>query len=149
MEVFVRGARSSSRDRSAAQCVPLNEIPPLDDSQKAEAQRMNVSEEKFARIAYAEHIWQQRMAQRILRFGCWLNGKVEQQNPDCQIETIELDTWAGRLQIKALVDEEIVEFEMDEDLVERFMTTGSAESEKAIFRLLEVNLPRQRMAKAS
>jgi hypothetical protein len=38
---------------------------------------------------------------------------------------------------------------MDEDLVEQFLITGSAELEKSIFRLLEINLPQQRVARAS
>jgi hypothetical protein len=127
----------------------LNEIPLLDDSQKAEARRGNVSEEEFARITYAEHLWQQRMLQRLLRFGRWLNVKVEERSPGSQIEAVELNTLAGRLEVKAQADGETVDFEIDEDLVERFLTTGSNEAEKSLFRLLDVFLPQQQVAKAS
>ena len=149
MEVFVRGARSSRQDWAQAHSVPLNEIPLLDDSQKAEARRGNVSEEEFARITYAEHLWQQRTLQRLLRFGRWLNVKVEERSPGSQIEAVELNTLAGRLEVKAQADGETVDFEIDEDLVERFLTTGSNEAEKSLFRLLDVFLPQQQVAKAS
>ena len=149
MEVFVRGARSGRQEWAQAHSAPLNDIPPLDDSQKAEARRVNVSEEEFARIAYAEHLWQQRTLQRLLRFGRWLNVKVEERSPGSQIEAVELNTLAGKLVIKAQADRETVDFEIDEDLVERFLTTGSDEAEKSLFRLLDVFLPQQQVAKAS
>ncbi len=149
MEVFVRGARSSAQDWARAQRTPISEIPPLDEKQKAEALRGNVSEEAYARNVYAEHLTQQNLLQKMLRFGRWLNEKVEERNPDCHIETVELDTWGGRLQIRVISRREIVDFEIDEELVDRFMTTGSAELEKSIYRLLEINLPPLRVARAS
>ena len=149
MEVFVRGARSSRREWEQAHNAPLSEIPPLSDSQKAEARRGNISEEELARITYAEHIWQQREAQKILRFGAWLNEKVEERNSEYRIDAIELDTLAGKFQIAAQTDQGVIEFEMDEDLVDRFMATGSGELESAILRVLDVNLPKGWVAKAS
>jgi hypothetical protein len=127
----------------------LSEIPPLNDNQKAEAQRGNISEEEFARIAYAEHLWQQKILQKILRFGRWLNGKVAERNPGVQIVRVQLDTLSGRIVIALSEGDETFDFEMDEDLVEKFLTTGSSESENSIFRLLDVYVPREQIAKAS
>jgi hypothetical protein len=127
----------------------LSEIPPLDEQQKAEARLMHRSEEDYARSAYAGQLSQQRLLQKMLKFGRWLNAKVEERSPGSQIEAIELDTLAGKLEIKAQADGETVDFEVDEDLVERFLTTGSDDAEKSLFRLLNVYVPQQQIAKAS
>jgi hypothetical protein len=149
MEVFVRGSRSSSQDWLRAQQIPANELPPLSEEQKTEARLTHRSEEDYARSAYAGQLSQQRLLQATLRFGRWLNARVEERNSDSHVEAIELDTWGGKLQVKVLTGGEVVNFEMDEDLVEQFLITGSAELEKSIFRLLEINLPQQRVARAS
>jgi hypothetical protein len=121
----------------------------LDEEQKAAAQREKVSEEDYARSAYAGHLSQQTLLQRTLQFGRWLNARVEERNPECRVESVTLDTWKGRYEVSISGGEEPIDFEMDEELVERFLTTGSAELEKAIFRLLEVYLPQKRVARAS
>jgi hypothetical protein len=149
MEVFVRGSRSSAQDWVRAQQIPANQLPPLDEEQKAAAQREKVSEEDYARSAYAGHLSQQKLLQRTLQFGRWLNARVEERNHEYHVESVTLDTWKGRYQVSVLGGEEPVDFEIDEELVERFLTTGSADTEKAIFRLLEVYLPQQRVARAS
>jgi uncharacterized protein (DUF4415 family) len=149
MEVFVRGSRSSAQDWARAQQIPADQLPPLDEQQKAEARLIHRSEEDFARRAYAGQHSQQRLLQRMLRFGRWLNTKVEERSPGSQIEAIELDTLRGKLEICALADGEQIDFEIDEDVVERFLTAGSDEAEKSLFRLLDVFVPRQQVAKAS
>jgi hypothetical protein len=149
MEVFVRGARSDSRDWSAAQGVSLTDLPRLTEKEKEDARQGNMSEERYARKVYAEGATQKKLLQRLLKFGEWLNARAEERNPGVQIEKVELYTLSGRIEITLLAGGETVDFEMDEDLVERFLTTGSAESESAIFRLLDVYVPKQRVAKAS
>ena len=110
---------------------------------------MNLSEEAYARSEYARQLSQKKLLQKMLKFGRWLNVKVGERSPGSQIEAIELDTLAGKLEIKAQADGETVDFEIDEDLVQRFLTTGSDEAEKSLFRLLDVYVPRRRVAKAS
>jgi hypothetical protein len=149
MEVFVRGLRSSAQDWARAQQIPANELPPLNEEQKAAAQREKVSEENYARSAYAGQLGQQKLLQRTLHFGRWLNARVEERNSACHVESITLDTWEGRYQISVLGGAGLVDFERDEELVERFLTTGSDELEKAIFRLLDVYLPQKQVARAS
>jgi hypothetical protein len=149
MEVFVRGSRSSAQDWACAQQITAHELPPLDEEQKAAAQREKVSEENYARSAYAGHLSQQRLLQRTLHFGRWLNARVEERNPVCHVGSITLDIWQGRYQVSVLGGEDPLDFEIDEELVERFLTTGSAELEKAIFRLLDVYLPQKQVARAS
>jgi hypothetical protein len=149
MEVFVIGSRSNSRDWSTAQRVPSNELPQLDGKQKAEARWGNVSEEAYARTFLAEQLTLQKLLQRQLRFGRWLNARVEERDSSAQVKRLELDTLAGRIEVTISVAGEEFDFEMDEDLIERFLTTGSADAEIAIFRVLDVYVPRQKVAKAS
>jgi hypothetical protein len=127
----------------------LSEIPSLDEKQKAEARQMNLTEEAYARSEYAARLSQQRLLQKISRFGQWLNVKLEERSAGDRIDAIGLDTLGGKLEVRALSRGETIEFEMDEDLVERFLTAGSAEAEKSIFRVLDVYLPQHRVAKAS
>jgi len=149
MDISVKGSRSSAQDWVRAQQIPLSEIPPLDEQQKAVARQMRLSEEDYARSAYAGQLSQQELLQRTLRFGRWLNARVEERNADSRVDAVELDTWSEKLKVRVLVGQESVFFEVDEELVERFMSTGSAELERSVFRLLEVNLPQQRVARAS
>lgn len=149
MEVFVRGSRSDSRDWLTAQSVSSIELPQLDQKEKEQARLGHISEERYARTIYAERLTQKRLLQRLQRFGQWLNTKVEERNPAAQIESLELDTLSGRIEVSIAVSGEKFDFEMDEDLVESFLTTGSADSEVAIFRLLEVNVPKRQVARAS
>jgi hypothetical protein len=149
MEVFVRGARSSSRDWSAAQRAPLNELPQLDDEQKAEARRGNLSEEAYARTFYAQQLTAQAMLRRLLKFGKWLDAEIEGINSECRIDSVELNTWEGMLHIQGKSEYDSFSFDLDEDVVERFLTTGSADLEAAILRVVEIFLPRGKVARAS
>lgn len=149
MDIFVRGARSSARDWSTAQNVSPNDLPQLDEKQKAEARRGNISEEVYARTIFAEELTQQKLLQKMLKFGRWLNAKVEERNPSVQVVRVDLDTLSGRIGITLSESGEMFDFEIDEDLVERLLTTGSSEAESSIFRLLDVYVPRQQVAKAS
>jgi hypothetical protein len=149
MDVFVRGARSSTRDWLTAQRVSQDQLPQLDERQKAEAKRGNTAEDVYARTILAERLTQQRLLQRLLKFGEWLHKKVEERNPGFSIERVELDTLSGRIEITLSDGEEEFDFEVDEDLIERFLTTGSTESESSIFRVLDVYVPRQQVSKAS
>jgi hypothetical protein len=110
---------------------------------------MNRSEEEFARSEYAVSLSQQRLLQKMLRFGRWLSRKAEEYSSNAKIESLTLDTLSGKLEIGVIAGGEQFEFEMDEDLVERFLTTGSADSEKSIFRILDVYLPEWQVARAS
>jgi hypothetical protein len=149
MDILVRGSRSNTRDWATAQRAISNELPQLDEKQKAEARRGNVSDEAYARTIFAEQLTRQRLMQRLLKFGLWLNARIEGRNPGVRIASVELDTLAGRIEITLSEGGEKFDFEIDEDLVERFLTSGSAESESAIFRLLDVYVPQQQEAKAS
>jgi len=149
MDVFIRGSRSNTRDWATAQRVSSDELPQLDEKQKEEARRGNVSEEVYARTIFAERITQQRLLQRLLKFGTWLDSKVKERNPSVRIEAVELDTLAGKIEITLSGNGERFDFEIDEDLIERFLTTGSADAESSIFRLLDVYVPQQQVAKAS
>ncbi|MGC9158889.1 MAG: hypothetical protein ACP5FH_07840 [Terracidiphilus sp.] len=149
MEVFVRGSRSSTRDWSTAQRVSANELPQLNENQKAEAQRGNISEEVYARTILAEKLTGEKLLRKMLKFGRWLDAKVEERNRKARIERVELDTLSGRIEITLTEDGETTDFEVDEDLIEKFLTTGSSESESSILRLLDVYVPREQVAKAS
>jgi len=149
MEIFVRGARSSSQDWSAAQNVPVSELPSLDEKQKAEAKRGHVTEEAYARSLYAASLTQQKTLRRLLQFGRWLNTKIVERCPDGNIEAVCLDTLAGRLEIGASADGEKIDFEIDEDLVDRLLTAGSEEAEKSIYRVLDIYFSQRQIAKAS
>ena len=148
MEVYVRGSRSSAQEWLRAQEIPANELPSLDDEQKAAAKRENVSEEDYARSAYAGALWQEKTLRNTLHFARWLNAKIQERASGFQLDSITLDTWRGRYEVR-LQGEEPVELELDEDLVEKYLTTGAAELERAIFRVLDVYLPQGRVARAS
>ncbi len=149
MEVLVHGTRSSTQDWIRAQQVPLSELPLLDEEQKAEARLMHRSEEGYARSIYAAQLTQRATLQRMMKFGHWLGARIEERKPDSSVESVELDTWSGKLQIQGTTGGEPFLFNLDEDMVERFLTTGAADLESSIFRVLEIFLPELKVARAS
>ena len=149
MEVFVRGARSSSQDWSAAQRVPLNELPVLDEQQKAEARRGNVSEETYARTLYAQQLTGQATLRRLLKFGQWLEAKARDRDSSASIESVALDTLGGKIRICGKGEAEQFLFDLDEEMIDRFLLTGAADLERSIQRVLEIFVPLERTAKAS
>jgi hypothetical protein len=149
MEVFVRGSRSSTQDWLRAQQIPANELPSLDEEQKAEARLTHRSEEDYARSVYAGQLSQQSMLQKLLRFGHWLAAKIEERSPESGIDSIELNTWSGKLQIQGMTGGEPFLFDLDEEMVERFLTTGAGELESSILRVLDIFLPQRKVARAS
>jgi hypothetical protein len=149
MDVFVRGSRSSAQDWLRAQQIPRHELPPLNDVQKAAAEREKIPEQIYARSAYAAQLTEQAMLQKMLKFGRWLEAKIEERYPESIIDLIELDTWSGKFLVQGKAGADAFSFELDEDLVERFLTSGSADLESAIFRVLDIFVPIRREAKAS
>ncbi len=149
MEVFVRGSRSSTQDWLRAQQIPANELPPLSEEQKTEARLTHRSEVDFARSAYAGHLTQEELLQKMLRFGKWLNARIEERNPGTSIDSIDLDTWSEKLRVRGQAGEEQFSFDLDEAVVERFLLTGSADLENSILRVFEIFAPLQRAARAS
>ena len=148
MEVYVRGSRSSSLDWVRAQELPANELPPLDEKQKERARRNNVPEEAFARTEYAQQLTAQATLQWLLKFGQWLEGQIEELGSDGKIRSIELDTWSGKIHVEGVTGSEQFSFALEEDVVERFLSTGASELEAAILRVLKIFVLTER-AKAS
>jgi hypothetical protein len=132
-----------------AQQTPADQLPPLDEQQKAEARLMHRSEEAYARTVYAQQLTGQATLQRLLKFGQWLDARIEGINSECRIDSVELNTWEGMLHIQGKSEYDSFFFELDEDVVERFLTTGSADLEAAILRVVEIFLPRGKVARAS
>jgi hypothetical protein len=149
MDISVRGSRSSAQDWVRAQQIPASQLPPLDEEQKAAARRENVSEENYARSIYAARLTEQKLLQRMLKFGRWLNARIEERDPKASIDAVELDTWTGKLRISGKSGTDPFFFDLDEDLVERYLITGAADLERSIQRVLEIFVPIERAARAS
>jgi hypothetical protein len=136
MDISVRGSRSSAQDWARAQLVPLSELPLLNEEEKAVARKMNLSDEDYARSAFAGQLSEQELLQRTLGFGKWLGARVEERSPDSHVIAVQLDTWEEKFRIRISSGKQSVVFAVDEELVERFLTTGSPELEKSLLRCL-------------
>jgi len=149
MEVFVRGSSSSMQDWLRAQQIPANELPVLDDDQKAAAKHLGIPEEDYARSVYAGRLAQEELLQKLLRFGRWLDTRIQERDPASTVESVDLDVWSEKIRVLGKSGGESFFFDLDEDLVERFLLTGATDLEKAILRVVEVFTPAQKAARAS
>jgi hypothetical protein len=149
MEVFVRGSSSSAEDWLRAQQAPLNELPELDEDQKVVARKLQISEEDYARSAYAGQLAQRELLQKMLRFGKWLDARIQERDPASVVESVDLDVWNEKVRVHGKSGGEPFFFDLSEDLVERFLLTGGADLERAIFRVVEIFVLAQRAARAS
>ncbi|HTF62550.1 MAG TPA: hypothetical protein VK638_07545 [Edaphobacter sp.] len=149
MEVVVTGWRSSNQDWSRAQQWPLQDLPPLTAEQKTVAHKLGISEEDYARSAYAGELSRQELIEKAERFGRLIESQIREIRANSSVEEVVLKTFDGKFQVLALVDGHKVRLEMDEDMVDDLLRSGSGELETRLKRIIDFNLPVSGSARAS
>ena len=136
MEIIIDGWRAGGEDRAKAQSVPASELPPLSEAQKEVATKMGISQENYARSAYAGRLNQERLLEKTKRFAEILDRKVQSKIEGARINRIRLVAIEHEYRIELTVNERTIPFRVSEGLVDDFIEGGSAD----IGRLIERNL---------
>ncbi|MGB2623910.1 MAG: hypothetical protein WA857_07280 [Candidatus Acidiferrum sp.] len=143
MEIIVEGWRAGREEREEAARVPPAELPPLTDGQKAVAKRMGISEEAYARSAYAGRRNQARLIEKVRRFAAILQSTLGSKIPGARIEKARLSTLEHEYRIEVSIEDKKVLFRVAEDMVDDYMERGFAEVGESIERNLETAIAAQ------
>jgi hypothetical protein len=140
MDIQVEGSRTTDQAWLAAHASPVESLPPLTEEGMREADRLHVPRESYLRTAYAEELSLPALTELVERYGLAIEKVIRQRFPQASITSIRLTTWKGRLEISVRAGLQAARFEIEEDLVERLLTTGSAESLSGLKTAIEMNL---------
>ena len=143
MEIIIDGWRAGGEDRERAQSVPASQLPPLREAQKEVAKKMGISEEAYARSAFAGKLNQERLLEKTRRFAEILNGKLRSKIQGARIDRIRLVTIEHEYRIEFSVNDKKVLFRVPEEMVDDFIEGGSADIGQLIERNLETVLAGQ------
>jgi hypothetical protein len=136
MEIVIEGWRAGGEDRKRAKSIPLSQLPPLSDAQRDVAKKMGISEEDYARSAFAGKLNQDRLLEKTRRFAEVLDSKLRSRGDGARIERIRLVTIEHEYRIDISTREKKIPFRVSEEMVDDLIEGGSAD----IGRLIERNL---------
>jgi hypothetical protein len=140
MEIIIDGWRAGGEDRKQAQSISASLLPPLSEAQKEVARKMGISEEDYARSAYAGRLNQERLLEKTRRFAEILDGRVRSKIKGARIERIRLVTIEHEYRIEISVNGKKILFRVSEEMVDEFIEGGSADIGLLIERNLETAL---------
>jgi hypothetical protein len=139
MEIIIEGWRAGSGERKEAANVPIDQLPPLSEAQKKVAQKLGISEEAYARSAYAGARNQERLLAKTKRFGEILEAMLHSKFAGARVGRIRLVTIDHEYQVELDAGRQIL-FRVPEEMVDDFVEGGSAEVGRTIERNLETVL---------
>jgi len=137
MEIVIEGWRSGSEERKEAASVPAGELIPLTDEQKSVAKKMGISEEDYARSAYAGKRNQDRLINKTRRFAGILEERLREISEGARIDRIRLVTIDHEYRIEITLNGRKLFFRLPEEMVDDFIEGGSAEIGRQIMDRLE------------
>jgi hypothetical protein len=140
MEIIIDGWRAGGEDRKQAQLVPASKLPLLSEAQKEVARKTGISEEDYARSAFAGKLNQDRLLEKTKQFSAILEDRLRSKAPGARIERIRLLTIEHEYRIEIYNEHKIVLFRVAEDMVDDFMEKGFAEVGQRIEQNLETVL---------
>jgi hypothetical protein len=143
MEIIIDGWRAGGEEREQAQSVPANKLPPLSEAQKEVAKKMGISQEDYARSAFAGKLNQERLLEKTRRFAEILDGKLRSKIKGARIDRIRLVTIEHEYRIELLANGKKILFRVSEEMVDDFIEGGFADVGQLIERNLETVLTGQ------
>jgi hypothetical protein len=136
MELVIEGWRAGGEERKEANSVPASQLPSLSEEQKKVAKKMGISEEDYARSAFAGKRNQERLLGKTRRFAEILDGILRSRLEGARIERVRLVTIEHEYRVEISASERKFVFRVPEDMVDDFIEGGSAD----VGRLIERNL---------
>ena len=140
MNIAVEGLRTGVTDWDAVRSLPADKLPPLTPEQEHVAAQLGVSQEDYARSAFAGKRTSEKLLQKTQRFAAWLQNSLHKIDPRAEIETAILNTWDGKFEVTLRREGAPVFFRVDEDLVDSFFEGGSVGAEERLARVVDLVL---------
>jgi len=136
MEIVIEGWRAGGEERKEANSVPASQLPSLTDEQKKVAKKMGISEEDYARSAFAGKRNQERLLAKTRRFAEILDRILRSRLDEARIERVRLITIEHEYRVEISANGRKFVFRVPENMVDDFVEGGSAD----VGRLIERNL---------
>lgn len=136
MEIVIEGWRAGGEERKEANRVPVSQLPSLSDEQKKVAKKMGISEEDYARSAFAGKRNQERLLGKTRRFAEILDGILRSRLEGGRIDRIRLVTIEHEYRVEISANGRRLIFRVPESMVDDFIEGGSSD----VGRLIERNL---------
>ena len=140
MEIIIEGWRAGGQERKEAATVPANQLPELTVEQKSVAKKLGISEEDYARSAYAGKRNQDRLIEKTRRFAGILEERLRSLSEGARIERVRLVTIEHEYSIELSVNDRRIFFRVPEEMVDDFIEGGSADVGRQIMNRLETVL---------
>jgi hypothetical protein len=126
MEIIIEGWRAGGEERKEAASAPADHLPALNDEQKAVAKKFGMSEEAYARSAYAGQLNQRRLIEKSKRLAQLLKEPLAAISGSARIDRIRLVTIEHEYRIDISVNDVKIHFRLPEEMVDDFVEGGSA-----------------------
>ena len=126
MEIIIEGWRAGGDERKEAASVPTDQLPVLSDEQKAVAKKFGMSEDAYARSAYAGRRNQERLVEKSKRLADLLKERLAALSGAAQIDRVRLVTIEHEYRIDISVNDAKIHFRLPEEMVDDFVEGGSA-----------------------
>jgi len=139
-EIIIEGWRAGGDERKEAASVPADRLPVLSDEQKAVAKKMGISEEAYARSAYAGKRNQERLVEKTRRFAELLERKLQARGA-VELRRIRLDVLNHRYDVVASQGDREIPFRVSEEMIDDLFQSGSENLDRDLDRVLEYALP--------
>jgi hypothetical protein len=143
MEIIIEGWRAGRAEWQEAESVLFSHLPPLSDEQRSAAKKMGISEEAYARSAFAGKRNQEGLLEKTRRFGEILERTLRARFAGARIERIRLVTIDHEYRMDLSAGERKVLFGVTEDMLDDLVEGGAAEVGRPIERNLETVLSGQ------
>ncbi len=137
MEIVIEGWRAGGEERKEAAGVPADQLPSLTGDQKSVAKKLGISEEDYARSAYAGKRNQDRLIDKTRRFAEILEERLQSISEGARIDRIRLVTIEHEYRIEITLNNRKLFFRVPEEMVDDFIEGGSAEIGRQIMNRLE------------
>lgn len=138
MYISVEGVRTDPNEWQAVQSLRPEQLPPLTSEQREVASKLRVAEDQYARSVLAGQRTTEKLLKKTEWFARFFEEMIRRKGYPATLERVTLDTWAGSFEVK--IHGKDLPLRIDEGLVDELFQRGSAEAERALFRIADVAL---------
>jgi len=137
VKISVDGVRISALEWEGARSVPVEELPPLTQSQREVARKMNVPELEYSRNFLAAERGRTALLDKTERLARFLREQLRHLAPKIVVRQIALSTIEQRFDVDLVDEGTHIPVRIREEIVDDFFEGGSSDAESRIIRVLE------------
>jgi hypothetical protein len=143
MEIIIEGWRGGTGFVKKARNLTTEQLPRLTEAQKATAKKMGITEEDYARMAYAGMRSQEQLKEKTERFARNLKPTLDGLSPAWEIERIRLIVIEHEYRIDFSGQGQKAMLRIPEELVDDYLEGGVAGAWQQILERVKTRLVSQ------